>query len=393
MADSLPPPAPLPDDIEALKRMVERLSGEVRTLEVAADVRTLLIENLQIQIAALRRAMYGRKSEKMEQEVGQLELKLEEVLLDKGEDPPPQTPEAIERTQRTRKPLPEHLPRETIDHAPPHDQCPGCGGVLQAIGEDVAEQLEYVPASFRVIRHVRRKLGCACCQTLVQASAPSRPIARGRAGPGLLAHVVVSKYSDHLPLYRQVQIHARSGVEIERSTLTEWVGGVTRLLRPLAEALRRYVMAGATLHADDTPVPVLAPGRGKTATGRLWAYVRDERPSGSTAPAAVWMAYTPDRRGEHPQSHLQAFDGIIHADGFAGYDKLYVDGTRVPAACWAHVRRKFHDITQSHPSPTAGEAVRRIAALYAIEAEIRDQPPDQRLATRVERTTPASSRL
>ena len=168
---------------------------------------------------------------------------------------------------------------------------------------------------------------------IVQASAPSRPIARGMAGPGLLAHVAISKYADHLPLYRQAQIYARGGVQLERSTLAEWIGALTRLLRPLVDELRRYVMSGNTVHADDTPVPVLSPGKGKTATGRLWAYVRDERPAGSTNPAALWMAFTPDRRGEHPQTHLQPFSGIIHAHGFAGYDKLY-DGARAQAACW-----------------------------------------------------------
>ena len=178
----------------------------------------------------------------------------------------------------------------------------------------------------------------------------------------------------HLPLYRQAQIYARDGLELERSTLSEWVGGVSRLLRPLVDALRRYVMAGPTLHADDTPVPMLAPGKGKTATARLWAYVRDERPAGSTQPAAMWMAFTPDRKGEHPQRHLEHFAGIIHADGFAGYHKVF-DEARTHAACWAHARRKFYELTKSHPSPAAGEAVRRIAVLYAIEEQIRESRP------------------
>ncbi len=221
----------------------------------------------------------------------------------------------------------------------------------------------------------------------MQASAPSRPIERGIAGPGLLAHVLVAKYGDHLPLYRQSQIYAREGVELERSTLAEWVGSAARLLRPLVDALRCHVVSGPTVHADDTPVPVLAPGRGKTRTGRLWAYVRDERPAGQTSAPALWMAYSPDRKGEHAQQHLQDFTGVIHADGFAGYDKLY-DSTRTEAACWAHVRRKFYDISQSHPSPIAGEAIRRIAALYAIEAQIRGQPPDRRREIRMAQTQP-----
>jgi hypothetical protein len=221
----------------------------------------------------------------------------------------------------------------------------------------------------------------------VQAPAPSRPIERGIAGPGLLAHVLVAKYGDHLPLYRQSQMYAREGVELERSTLAEWVGGASRLLRPLVDALRRHVLSGPTVHADDTPVPVLAPGRGKTVTGRLWAYVRDERPAGQSRAPALWMAYSPDRKGEHPQAHLQDFTGVIHADGFAGYDKLYGD-MRVEAACWAHVRRKFYDISQSHPSPIAGEAIRRIGVLYAIEAQIRGQLPEHRQAIRMAQTQP-----
>jgi transposase/transposase-like protein len=260
---------------------------------------TQLVVRGDVDVAVVRAII-----EKLELEVGQLELKLEELLVDNGEDPPPATPASEARVERARKRLPEHLRRDTIVHKPAAKACPDCGGALKQIGEDVAEQLEYVRQSWRVIRHVRPKWSCACCQTLVQASAPSRPIARGLAGPGLLAHVTVSKFADHLPLYRQTQIYARDGLELERSTLSEWVGGVSRLLRPLVDAVRRYVMAGSTLHADDTPVPMLAPGKGKTATGRLWAYVREESPTGSSQPAAVWMAFTPDRRGERTRKTI-----------------------------------------------------------------------------------------
>jgi transposase len=378
----------LPDDPAALKAMVASLGAQIKSLESALSTRQLIIETLQLQLAALRRQTFGRKSEKLDAQIEQLELKLEEFQADEAEDPAPAT-EAIKavRTKRVRKPLPDHLPRDTVTHPAPTCDCPNCGGSLQPIGEDVAEQLEFIPASFRVIRHVRPKFGCTRCDTLVQAPAPSRPIERGIAGPGLLAHVLVAKYGDHLPLYRQSQIYAREGVELERSTLAEWVGGASRLLRPLVDALCRHVLTGPTVHADDTPVPVLAPGRGKTVTGRLWAYVRDERPAGQASAPALWMAYSPDRKGEHPQQHLKNFSGVIHADGFAGYDKLY-DGTRIEAACWAHVRRKFYDISQSHPSPIAGEAIRRIGALYAIEAQIRGQPPDQRRAIRMAQTRP-----
>ena len=381
-------PDSLPDDPDALKVLVVRLGAHVKSLESALSTRQLLIETLQIQLAALRRQKFGRKSEKLDAQIAQLELKLEEFEADEAEDPVPvkQTVAAV-RAKRVRKPLPDHLPRDTITYAAPTCDCPNCGRALKEIGEDVAEQLEFIPASFRVIRHVRPKFGCTQCETLVQAPAPSRPIARGMAGPGLLAHVMVAKYADHLPLYRQSQIYAREGVTLERSTLAEWVGSTSSLLRPLVDALRQHVLTGPTVHADDTPVPVLAPGRGKTTTGRLWAYVRDERPAGCASAPALWMAYSPDRKGQHPQDHLCGFKGVIHADGFAGYDKLY-DGTRIEAACWAHVRRKFYDINQSHPSPIAGEAIRRIGALYAIEAQIRGQPPDRRREIRRAQTKP-----
>ena len=238
--------------------------------------------------------------------------------------------------------------------------------------------LEYVPARFKVVRHVRPKLSCTKCDAIVQAQAPSRPIERGLAGPGLLAHVLVSKYADHLPLYRQAEIYAREGVELERSTLADWVGATSELLKPLNEALRQYVMSGRKLHADDTPVPVLAPGDGKTKLGRLWTYVRDDRPAGDVAAPAVWFTYSPDRRGEHPHRHLASFQGTLQADGYAGFNRLYDSGRIREAACWAHVRRKFFDLHQAHASPIATEAVERIGQLYAIENEIRGRSPDER---------------
>jgi hypothetical protein len=245
-----------------------------------------------------------------------------------------------------------------------------------------------VPARFKVIRQVRPKLSCACCERIVQAEAPSRPIERGVAGPGLLAHVLVSKYCDHLPLYRQSEIYAREGVELERSTLADWVGGTSQLLAPLVEVLRRHVLSATKLHADDTPVPVLAPGNGKTKTGRLWTYVRDDRPAGDTTPAAVWFAYSPDRKGEHPQAHLGHFTGTLQADGYAGFDAVYETGRIQEAACWAHVRRKFYDLHVAHKSSVAAEAMERIAALYAIEKEIRGHPADERREVRGTRARP-----
>ncbi len=351
------------------------------------------IEHLKLLIAKLRRLQFGRKSEKLDHEIEQLELRLDELEATQAEQAgPPQMPSVAAPPPNAAKParrsLPEHLPREVRKYPPKQKACPDCGGELKHLGEDVSEILEYVPARFKVIRQVRPKLACACCERIVQAEAPSRPIERGVAGPGLLAHVLVSKYCDHLPLYRQSEIYAREGVELERSTLADWVGGTNALLAPLVEALRRHVMSATKLHADDTPVPVLAPGNGKTKTGRLWTYVRDDRPAGDTTPAAVWFAYTPDRKGEHPQAHLSNFTGTLQADGYAGFEHIYETGRIQEAACWAHVRRKFYDLVAAHKSPVAAEALERIGALYAIEKEIRGRSPEERREVRNERARP-----
>jgi transposase len=349
------------------------------------------IEHLKLLIAKLRRMKFGRSSEKREAQIEQLELRLEELEIRRRNETAavePPMPASIAAARPVRRPLPDHLPREVRKCLPKQEACPDCGGKLKHLGEDVSEILEYVPASLKVIQYVRPKLACAGCDRIVQAEAPSRPIERGLAGPGLLAHVLVSKYCDHLPLYRQSQIYARWGVELERSTLAEWVGGSSALLAPLVEALRRHVMVAGKLHADDIPVPVLAPGLGKTKTGRLWTYVRDDRPAGDSTPAAVWFAYSPDRKGEHPQTHLQNFTGTLQADGYAGFDQVYTTGRIQEAACWAHVRRKFYDLEVAHKSPVAREALERIAALYAIEKEIRGRPPDQRCEVRHTRSRP-----
>lgn len=367
--------AALPADLDALRAMVLAQQAQ--------------IEHLKLLIAKLRRMQFGRRSEQLGQRLDQLELALEELEAAKAQRPAPApTVEQEEKARPVRKPLPAHLPREALVLAPPHACCPDCGGALKKLGEDVAEMLEYVPARFKVIRQVRPKLACVRCETIVQAEAVSRPIARGLAGPGLLAHVLTAKYCDHLPLYRQADIYAREGVELTRSTLAEWVGQCSTLLSPLVEALRRHVLGGDKLHADDTPVPVLAPGEGKTKTGRLWTYVRDDRPSAGTAPPAVWFAYSPNRRGEHPQEHLKSFAGILQADAYAGFEALYAGDKIREAACWAHVRRKFYDIHQAHASPLAAEALSRIGALYVIEAGIRGRPPDARREVRQARAGP-----
>ena len=380
---------------EALRALILTQHAELLTTHEQLLSREREIEHLKLLLVKLHRMQFGRKSEKLARQIEQLELRLEELESNRSEkepSPPEPTPIPTASTptpaKPTRRALPDHLPRETRRHEPKETLCPQCQGELRKLGEDVSEILEYVPASFVVIRHVRTKLNCTRCDCIVQAEAPRRPIERGRAGPGLLAHVLVSKYADHLPLYRQSEIYARQGVALERSTLADWVGGCSRLLEPLVEALRRYAMVAGKLHADDTPVPGLAPGQGKTKTGRLWTYVRDDRPAGDGSAPAVWFTYSPDRKGEHPERHLKKFRGILQADAYAGFHQLYPDGRIQQASCWAHVRRHFYDLEQAHASPVAREALARIGALYGIEEQIRGKPPDQRRAVRQAQSKP-----
>lgn len=354
------------------------------------------IERLKLLIAKLRRMQFGRKSEKLERQIEQLVLKLEDLETSRAAKdhqqeqklPPAAAAVLTAASKPARRPLPDHLLRHIKTHAPEQQECPECGGRLQKLGEDVSEVLEYVPGRFQVTCHVRPKLSCTRCDHIVQMPAPSRPIARGLAGPGLLAHVLVAKYADHQPLYRQSEMYARDGVELERSTLADWVGGASELVEPLVRCLQRYVMGSSKLHADDTPVPVLAPGNGKTQTGRLWTYVRDDRPAGSIEPPAVWFAYSPDRKGERPREHLRNFCGILQADAYAGFNQLYEGGQIQEAACWAHVRRKFYDLHEAHRSPVAAEAMERIGQLYGIEQEIRGRSPDERAVVRNARARP-----
>lgn len=393
-------PPTLPDlstlDPAELKALIVTQHQNLLAQQETLVSRETEIENLKLLILKLRRLQFGRKSEKLDRRIEQLELRLEDlesaqpVSADAQNGSPSEAAARPSKSRPARRPLPDHLPRETQTHAPEPTACPECGGALRPLGEDVSELLEFVPARFKVIRVVRPKLSCAGCAHIVQAPAPSRPVDRGLAGPGLLAHVLVSKFSDHLPLYRQAEIYERSGLDLDRSTLADWVGESSRLMAPLVDALRRYVMSASKLHADDTPVPVLAPGTGKTKTGRLWTYVRDNRPAGDTSPAAVWFAYSPDRKGEHPQRHLRQFRGTLQADAFAGFNALYEDARRgiCEAACMAHVRRKFYDLDQAHASPIAKEALRRIGELYAIEGEIRGRPPDHRKQVRQSRARP-----
>ncbi len=372
---------------------VQSLKALVLAKQALLDSRTTEIESLKLLIVKLKRMHFGPSSEKYDRDRQQLELRLEDLEANQAAAaaPPAVAATVVPKTaplKPARRPLPAELPRETETIAPDQEACPDCGGTLRRLGEDVTETLEYVPARFKVIRTVRPKLSCAGCSRIVQAPAPNRPIDRGLAGPGLLAHVLVAKYADHLPLYWQAEIYRREGVELDRSTLADWVGGASRTLEPLVDALRKYVLGAGKLHGDDVPVPVLEPGNGKTKTGRLWTYVRDDRPAGSEEPAAVWFAYSPDRKGEHPAGHLEKYAGVLQADGYAGFNKLYEKGRIVEAACWAHVRRKFHDLYQAHRSPIAKEALERIGQLYGMEQEIRGRSPAERKEVRQARSRP-----
>ena len=371
----------LPKDVDALQALVRDLAGEL-------TAERLRVEQLQMRLAKLQRMQFGRSSEKIAQEIAQIELALDD-LHEAGGARAATRPAALQDVidKPVRRPLPDHLPREEIVHMG-KSACSKCGGALKRLGEDVTEMLEYVPASFKVVRHVRPKFSCRSCESITQAPMPSLPIERGRPGPGLIAHVLVSKYADHLPLYRQTEIYGREGVNLERSTLADWVGRSAALLAPLAEALRKDVMASDILHGDDTPVPVLSPGLGKTRTGRLWTYVRDERPFVGERPPAAAFFYSPDRKGEHPREHLKRFKGTLHADGYAGFNAIFEKSDVLEAACWAHVRRKFFDVHASNASPIAKEALDRIGALYGVEDEARGKPPDERRRLRHEQSKP-----
>ena len=376
----------LPDDIETLKRLLVN--------------RDELIAKLTAEIARLKRWQFGRSAERLEGTLAQLQLALDDLQAaeKKTETHPQPVVAAEDSTQHARqhnvvplrrapRELPAHLPRETVVHSPATCSCPECGSAMRKLGEDVSEMLDFVPGYFKVIRHVRPKLSCGHCSTIVQQPAPSRPIERGLPTPGLLAQVIVAKYADHSPLYRQQGIYRRSGVDLDRATLAGWVADSARLLAPLASAIGRYVLAAEKVHGDDTPVPVLDPGRGRTKTGRLWTYVRDDRPAGSRAPPAVWYRYSPDRQGIHPREHLARYEGILQADGYGGYTAIYQTGRVLEAACWAHARRKFYDIYVADRSPIAAEAIRRMGLLYAVEREIRGQAPEARRAVRKARAS------
>jgi len=382
----VPTVSPLPDDIATLQRLL-------------ID-RDQMIAKLMVEIARLKRWRFGRSAEQTDAALLQLQLALSDLQVPATEDvvapaliPQVESTVAPPSTRGTglrsvRRSFPAHLLRETIVHAPASCACPDCGAAMRKLGEDISEMLDFVPGYFKVLRHVRPKLSCGHCARVIQLPAPPRPIERGIATPGLLAQVLAAKYADHCPLYRQQAIYARAGVALDRATLADWVGAAARLLDPLVAGIGRYVLAAEKVHTDDTPVPVLAPGRGKTKTGRLWTYVRDDRPAASRDPPAVWYRYSPDRKGEHPQAHLKPFRGILQADAYGGYGALYEGAHIVEAACWAHARRKFYDLYMTDRSPLAAEAIRRIGELYAIERQIRGHPPAERAQVRQQHAAP-----
>src|SRR3954466_7272906 len=356
------------------------------------------VEKLRLLIRQLQRGQFGRRSERLHP--AQLQLGLEDLeqtiaaaeaeqeAATKSSDPP--------RPPRSRRrnlgALPAHLPRVEVLVDVEDKSCPCCGESMHVIGEDTSEMLDLVPAVLRV-RVIRRpRYGCRACEgAVVQAPAPERPVTGGMASEALLAHVLVAKYADFLPLYRQAGIFARQGVDLDRSTLCGWVGRACWWLEPLWRLLRRHVMSSTKIFADDTTLPVLDPGRGRTRTGRLWGYAIDDRPwDGETPPAVVYL-YAEDRKGEHPAAPLAEFRGVRQVDGYGGFKRLLEDrpaGEIRLAFCWAHCRRRFYDIHQATGSPLAEEGLRRIGELCEVEAEIRARPAEERCAVRQERSKP-----
>lgn len=387
----------LPDDPAALKAIILAERASMRAYEA-------LIDALRTQIARLKKQKFGASSEKIAREIEQLQLALEdlEVARSAAGKPPsaavdPVTREPVAQRRRGKPRVSGDTPRERVV-LDPGERCPDCDGPLRPIGADSAEILELVAAKLKVIETARPKKACRRCETIHQQDAPPRPVERGLAGPGLLAHILVSKYDDHLPLYRQGEILGRMGADIPRSTLIDWCGQAVAVLRPLAARIKAGVMTADRLHADDTPIKVLDPSGPKTKgrpraikEGRIWAYVRDDRPWGGADPPGVAYYFSPDRKGAHPQTHLAQFAGILQADAYAGFRKLYEPGldevSRIrEAACWAHLRRDFHDVWKATGSAIAREALDRIGALYDVERAITGQPADVRRAVRQEKS-------
>ena len=392
----------LPEDVATLQTMLLTERAARLAAENEAKLRALLIEKLKYTIAKLRHQQFGQSSERSAI-LEQLELQLYELEENAAEAATAAQlaaakakikVQSFERHRPARRPLPEHLPRERIVYPSPA-ACPCCGGVLHKLGEDVTETLELIPRQWKVIQHVREKFSCRTCEAITQPPAPSHPIARGRAGPGLLAHILFAKYGLHLPLNRQSTTYAREGIDLDVSTLADWVGACAATLMPLVLLIRAHVFAAERIHADETTVPVQA--KGQCRTGRLWTYVRDDLPFGGTGPPAAAFFYSPDRSGKHPEEHLASYAGLMQADAYSGFNRLYEASRRggpiVEASCWAHARRKFFDLARINKAPIAIEAVERIDALFAIEREINGAAPHERKRVRNERSRPLVAAL
>ena len=382
-------PAQLPDDVATLKAMI--VAANARTIDLDGQ-----IAHLKLTIAKMQRDAHGASSEKGARLLDQMELQLDELIATVAEGKAATSIDAddLAETEAAQKParraLPSHLPRERVVHQAPCT-CAHCGSDrLRKLGETTTETLEIIPISWKVVSHVREKFSCRACEKITETPAPTHPIARGRAGPQLLAHILFSKYGAHLPLNRQSEIYAKDGIDLDVSTLADWVGACAATLEPLVKEIERHVLAAERIHADDTTVPVLA--KNQCVTGRLWTYVRDDAPfGGQSAPAALYY-YSPTRGGEHPEKHLATYSGLMQADAYSGYNGLYVKGRKpgeiIEAAFWAHGRRKFFELAELQKAPVAIEAVKRIDELFAIERDINGQPPDLRLRVRQERSKP-----
>ena len=408
-----------PAEIASLKSALAAAEARAERAEAKASSAAAMIAHLELTIAKLRREIYGRRSERKARLLDQLELELEELEARASEDElaAERAAEGTEvaafrRKKPSRRPFPEHLPRERVVIAAPK-ACACCGsGRLRKLGEDVTETLEVIPRRWKVIQTVREKFTCRDCEGISQAPAPFHATPRGWAGPNLLAMILFEKYGQHQPLNRQAERYAREGVALSLSTLADQVGACSYQLRPLYDLIAAHVLAGERLHGDDTTVPVLAKGR--TATGRLWAYLRDDGPFGGADPPAALFHYSRDRSGEHPERHLAGYGGILQADAFGGYNRLSEPGREpgpvTPALCWAHARRKFFELADIEAaarkrtrgkaaqaattiSPLALEAVQRIDALFEIEREINGQCAEARLALRAERAAPLVAEL
>lgn len=380
------------DELTALRALVAEQAAKLESQEAEVIKRDSIIVLLRAQLELLRHRQHGASSEKIDRKIEQFELMLEEIEASRAEDemrsgktPLPELDDASEKPKR--KPLPDGLPTEELVYAAPCN-CPTCGSTSFLKAADrVVQVLEHVPASVKIVRHVEKRMICRECDTTVAGKMPTLPIERGKPGPGLLAHIMIAKFDDHIPLYRLSEMYDRLGIDISRSVMADWVGRVSGLLAPLVLAIRAHIAALDRIHTDDTPVDVLDPGRGKTKTGRVWVYVFDGSGYRSATPGAIAYYYSPDRKGAHPADHLASFSGVMHADGYGGYKKLYGNQI-IEAACMAHVRRKFHDVIKLKPSQIADEALSRIGALYDVEDRIRGMPAGQRRTMRQEHARP-----